>query len=82
MQTISTKFLPATNSRRERVKATTSSGISLIVGWDYALEPKENHLLAVIALKNKLGWRGEMVAGDTNNGVVAVKSDDTKIEQE
>ena len=68
MQSITTKYLCATNSRGERVKATTSSGISNTISWDYSIsENIDNHINAVHYLNKKLNWGGEMAYGGFNN---------------
>jgi len=74
-QSITTKYLGPTNTRGSRCKATTSSGVSLIVDWDDALNSDENHLAAAKALAVKLRWRGQWVAGCTSTGCVFVNFD-------
>ena len=45
MQAIITKYLPATNHRPARIKASCQRG-SRIVSWDYAFDVEGNHRLA------------------------------------
>lgn len=45
MQAIITKYLPATNFRQSKVKATCERG-SLTVSWDSALDVGDNHRAA------------------------------------
>lgn len=45
MQAIITKYLPATNSRGSRVKATCARG-SIIIPWEYDVDEHANHTLA------------------------------------
>ena len=71
-QTITTKRLSPTDTRGTRIKATSSSGISITVPWDFALGTDKNHIKAIKALKSKLDWKGSMVYGGTNTGVVGV----------
>lgn len=54
-QAITTKYLPATNHRGERVKATAQAG-SVTVSWDYDLNTEANHKAAAQALADKMGW--------------------------
>jgi len=69
MQSINTKYLQATSNRGERVKATTTSGISKTISWDYDLsENVDNHIKAVNELNKKLGWSGEMAYGGSRDG--------------
>jgi len=49
MQAIITKFLPATNHRGPRVKASCERG-SQTVAWDHAFDTESNHRLAASQL--------------------------------
>ncbi len=71
MQTISTKYLPCTNTLGSRVKAATEYD-SKTISWDYAKNADENHMAVVKALKDRLGWEQEMVGGHTKTGMVFV----------
>jgi len=61
-QAIQTKFLPPTNTRPSRVKATADAG-SVTVSWDYALNVTDNHKAAAVALARRYGWPEDMVGG-------------------
>lgn len=50
---ITTKFLGPTNFRPARVKATSRTGSSVIVNWDYELGTDGNHKRAASALLDK-----------------------------
>jgi len=67
MQTITTKYLGATNYRGSRIKATTSSGISNTVSWDYEKSTIKNHERAIHELNLKLSWDGELVGGSPDD---------------
>jgi hypothetical protein len=67
-QAITTKYLPYTNTKPSRVKATTSSGISLTMSYDHELSADGNHTAVAKALVEKLGWQGVWVAGGLPNG--------------
>lgn len=73
MQAIITKYIPCTNTRGSRVKATADAG-SVTLGWADALNTDENHNAAALALAHKFGWKGEYVPGGlpSNNGNVYV----------
>ena len=55
MQAITIKYLPATNTKGSRFKATAAAG-SITVGYDYDLNTEGNVKAAVSALLAKLGW--------------------------
>lgn len=57
-QAIETKYLGPTNTKGTRIKATCNAK-SIIISWDYSLDPEENHLKAAQALLNDLGWDKE-----------------------
>ena len=67
MQTITTKYLGPTNHRGSRIKATTSSGISNTISWDYAKGTIQNHERAIHELNLKLSWDGELVGGSPDD---------------
>ena len=73
MQTITTKYLGATNYRGSRIKATTSSGISKTISWSYAESTLQNHKNAVHELNKQLGWTGTMLEGSpTDSGYKSI----------
>jgi hypothetical protein len=61
-QAIVTKFLPCTNFRESRVKATAQAG-SVTLSWDHGLNSDENHAAAAQALAQKYKWDGAYYAG-------------------
>lgn len=67
-QSIHTRYIGPTDSRGARVKARTSSGLSLTLSCDDALGTDENHKAAAQALAVKLGWNGHWVAGAAPDG--------------
>lgn len=67
LQAITTKFLGPTDTRGSRVKATAGAG-SITVGWDYALNSRENHAAAAQALARKMEWTGAWVSGGLPDG--------------
>ena len=68
---ITTKYLPYTNYRSPRIKATSSSGKSVTVSWDHGLNADENHAAAAIALCNKMEWSAKSLtmAWTKDNGI-------------
>lgn len=61
-QAIVTKYFGATDYRGARVQAKAYAG-KIVLSWDDALDPDDNHERAAKALASKFGWTGEMVAG-------------------
>jgi hypothetical protein len=66
MQAITTKYLPATNTKGARIKASCAAR-SIIVPYTYSDEP---HRAAALALITRLGWlgHGEWHEGDLPDG--------------
>jgi hypothetical protein len=63
MKAIKTKFLPCTNFRGNRIKATDEDGNAVTLSWDHGLNAEENHRAVAYALRDKMGWRGELITG-------------------
>lgn len=55
MQAIITKFMPATDFKGARYKATAEAG-SVIVPYDHSVNTEANHIAAAKALCKKMGW--------------------------
>ena len=68
MQCIITKFIPATTSKPARIKATSSQGVSVTIPYN----ADRTYWQAAQTLRDKLGWKGTMIEGATNNGAVYV----------
>ena len=67
MQAIVTKFLPPTEVRGSRVKATCQAK-SLTLSWDHGLNPTGNHRRAAEALAAQLEWNGRWIEGGLPDG--------------
>lgn len=67
-QAIVTKYLPATNTRGSRIKASAQAAGSVIVPWDDALGIDSNHVAAAKALQAKYDWKWSMATGVALNG--------------
>jgi len=72
MQTITTKILPATNTKPARVKATHEGNAlsATIPRGNGAIEKDYNQAARI--LKTRLKWPGKMVGGHTRDGMVFV----------
>lgn len=64
MQTIETRFLGPTDRRGSRYKARTSSGITLTLESEDALDSVANHERVARALIHKLGWFHDSTRAD------------------
>ena len=73
MQTITTKYLGATNTKGARMKATHTGGYTSVTeSYDYALNNEDNHMVVAHMLAQKLGWDANYVGGHTKDGMVFV----------
>jgi hypothetical protein len=70
MQSITTKYMPATNTKAARVQAKAAASTKYI-SWDYALGTEDNHLQAAKAYQAALGWPGVPVSGQNADGSYA-----------
>jgi hypothetical protein len=61
-QAIVTRYIPATNTKPSRVKATADAG-SVMLSWNCALNIENNHAFVAKALAEKFGWRGAWYQG-------------------
>jgi hypothetical protein len=71
MQTIITKYLGRTTWLSARVKATSTSGLSVTVALPPdALDPVHTHCRAAEKLAKRLGWGRMLLVGDLDGGYV------------
>ena len=74
MIAIKTYFMGPSNHRGSRIVAlarAAKSGlpaIRLVLNWDHAKNPDQNHHAAAQALAEKMDWQGEWVAGGMDDG--------------
>ena len=78
MQTINVKYLPATNTKGTRIKASCEGG-SITISRDYGSNIEQDYMEAAKQLKSKLFWTGTMVGGHTKDGMVFVFDDEQYI---
>lgn len=72
MVTITTKYLGPTNTRGSRIKATASSGPSVTIGYDPALNSGPNHDAAARKLMERLGAAGVWHRGPARTGYIYI----------
>lgn len=71
MKAIYTKFIPATNYRSSRVKATDEDGNSKVLDWEHGLDTIGNHRAVAVALIKKMKWNPtKIVSASMKNGYV------------
>lgn len=79
MQAITTKYLPWTDTKPSRIKATAASGISVTITLHGDIEG-DAHDEAVRRLVAKLGWGpATYVRGASKDGFVYVDERDIKV---
>ncbi len=80
MQAIETRFIGQTNTKPSRIKAT-ACGVASLTMSKYAAEEKspdrgnheaDTHRVVAEALRDKLGWKGNLICGGTKRGYVFV----------
>jgi hypothetical protein len=77
MQTIDTKFHPATNHKPSRISAEASGcQVQIFISYDHSLNVDENHTKAANMLLEKLQWTGDYIGGHTKKGMVFVSMND------
>ena len=68
MQAIVTKYLPATNTKGSRIKATCEAG-SVTIGYPHELSGQAVHRAAADALVIKLKWNDSSYGGLLGGGL-------------
>ena len=63
MKAIITKYIPATDSKGSRIKATAEGVKSLSIPYPHELNSEEGHKLAASLLCERMEWKGELVSG-------------------
>jgi len=64
MRVISTKRLPATNTKPTRIVADDGAGHRVVISWDGLYSWEENHIRVVRALCSEERWKGKLVGSD------------------
>jgi hypothetical protein len=72
MKAIITKYIPCTNTKGSRIKASDSDRNSITISYPYELSGEAVHKLAAIKLCEKMGWSTDLIGGDLKNGYVFV----------
>jgi len=69
---IVTKYLPATNTRPSRIKASDEDGNTITISYDHGLSHGQCYAKAAVALCEKMGWSTNLVGGHVKDGYVFV----------
>lgn len=67
MQAIITKYLPVTNSRGSRIKATCAAG-SVTIDYPHEFSGMDCHAKAAYALLTKMQWDYKLMGGQLPSG--------------
>ena len=68
MKAIETKYLGPTNVRGGRIKATDCDNNSITIPYPHEYNSEDAHRHAAYALRDKMGWTGELIGGATKAG--------------
>ena len=63
MKAIITKYLPATDTKGSRIKASAEGVKSVVISWNYVLGIEANHAAAARGLCEKYAWGESLIAG-------------------
>lgn len=63
-------YITTKRGSSSRYVTARADGASTRLGWSFALDKEDNHLNAAVALCEKLGWSGTMVAADIDGGFI------------
>lgn len=73
-KSIETKYLPPSNVRGARIKASVIDGNriqkSIVVPFDHGADEYERHLNAALQMRDKMKWTGDLVGVGTRTGYV------------
>lgn len=72
MKAIETKYLSATDHKGSRIKAYDCDRNSITIPYPHELSGEAVHQKAAEALRDKMGWKGQLVGGSTRKGYVFV----------
>lgn len=68
MKAIETKYFGPSNVRGSRIIASDLDNNKVIKGYDHTLNIDGNHKAAAYALRDKMGWKGDLIGGATKAG--------------
>ena len=72
MKAIQTKYMGPTNFKGSRIKASDCDGNTLTIPYPHELSGEDVHRKAAEALRDKMGWTGELIGGALKDGYAFV----------
>ena len=75
MKAIMTKYKGPTDTRGSRIIASDCDGNRISIGYPYELSGEAVHRKAAEALRDKMGWTGELNGGAVKSGYCFVFTD-------
>lgn len=76
MKAIRTRYTGPTDTKGARIIATDGDRNRKVVGYDHSLSSEEMHRAAAEALRDKMGWTGNLIQGGLGNDYVFVFAPD------
>lgn len=70
MKAILTKYIPATATKGSRIKAIAEGVKPLTIDYPHELSGDAVYRKAAEALRDRQGWKGELICGGLPNGQV------------
>jgi hypothetical protein len=72
MQTLTTKFIAATDHSPQRIKVTTTSNLYKYFHWNSGIDTMENHKTAALKMMKHLEWEGNMIGTSLETGYLFI----------
>ena len=69
---IITKYVGATDTKPSKFVASDANGNKVSTSYDYSLTAEANHYKAACELRDKMGWKGELIGGSIKGGYALV----------
>jgi len=78
MKAVMTRFIPASNVRGARIKASAEGVKSLTISYPHEMNAEQGHRLAAEKLATRQGWKGDFCGGMLPGGDWAFTFSETK----
>ncbi len=75
MKAIETRYHGPTNFKGSRINARANDVSTIFLSYDSALNSDDMYRFAAYALRDKMGWKGELIGGSIKNSMVWVFMD-------